>query len=142
MPRERIFEDQKTYHFAQIRKVNEPTLDLVEEFCTRVAQGMPATAVCDYLGIRDSVFQHWRRLGTSYIDGRPLAGASEIHGIFVSGLKRACAEWIDQRVQGVQNNAATWFRDLKLLQIRDRGNFSETVQGGQDDQVDPNESFL
>lgn len=125
-----------------MRKVNNLTLDLVEEFCTRVMQGIPATTVCDYLGIRDSVFQHWRRLGTSFLDGRPLEGAGEIHAIFVSGLKRACAEWIEVRVTSAQTNPTSWFRDLKLLQIRDRANFSETVQGGQDDQIDPNESFL
>jgi len=140
--RVRLFDEKKSFHFAQIRRVNDPTPELVEEFCVRVRDGMPATAVCDYLGIRDSVFQHWRRMGTSVMDGRPLPGALEIHAMFVSGLRRASAEWVEQRVNAVQTSATSWFRDLKLLQIRDRSNFSESVQGGQDDQIDPNESFL
>lgn len=145
MPRARLFEtdqaSEKKYRYARVTRVNDLSLDLIEQFCTKVAAGVPATTCCDYFGIADKTFQLWRRLGEDYLDGGKDPRATETHAMFVCGLRMACAEWVEAKVTSVQSSRE-WFRDLKLLSIRDRANFSENVQGGQDDAMDPQESFL
>lgn len=132
----------RVFKYARLSVCHKLTPELIEAFCEKVVEGIPATSACDFFGISDKTFQMWRRLGEAYLEGASNPKAQEIHGIFVCGLRLACAEWVAVRVKGAQTGTGTWFRDLKLLAIRDRNNFSEQAQGGSDDAFSSNDSFL
>ena len=67
----------------------------------------------------------------------------QLYLFFVLGLRRAGAEWVMARVKEAQSRTnRNWYRDLRLLQVRDRSNFAQDAQGGSEELRDANETFL
>lgn len=108
-----------------------------------VANGYPATSACDYIGITDTRFQTWRRKGELVRQGDTSIKDGHLFLLFVLGLRRAGAEWVMERVREAQSRMnRNWYRDLRLLQVRDRLNFAQDAQGGSEELRDANETFL
>lgn len=132
-----------SYKYTTLRQVTELTPQVVEEFCTMVATGYPATSACDYIGITDTRFQAWRRKGELVRQGDDTIVGGMLYLMFVLGLRKAGAVWIMARVKQAQlRTNKNWYRDLRLLQIRDKANFSQDAQGGSEELRDANESFV
>ncbi len=130
------------YEYADLQQVHDLTQPVIEEFCGMVAKGIPATAACDYIGITDTRFQAWRRKGELVRQGDTMA-QGKIYLLFVLGLRKAGAKWVMERVKEAQDrNNRNWYRDLRLLQVRDRTNFAQDAQGGSEELRDANETFL
>lgn len=137
-------EQKREYKYAVKRKCEKISLDVIEHFCRLIAGGKPATTACDYIGIRDTTFQAWRRKGEMVLAGQ---GAdieqADLYEIFVCAHRRATAEWLIARIDSAQQRGnRNWFRDIKMLQLRDRANWAYDAQGGQEEVFEANETFL
>lgn len=115
---------------------------IVVKFCEMIAIGCPATTACDFIGISDTAFKTWIRLGEDVRSDLDVPDGA-LYLAFVLGLRRAGAIWVMERVRLAQQQGnLEWRRDLKILSIRDRGNWSYDAQGGADETFDANESYL
>lgn len=136
---------RKPYKYA-VERIPRTKLDrdTVEEFCKMVADGMPFTAVCDYIGINDTTFQAWRRKGELILQGHDIVADEDecaLYAMFVLGMKKASAEVIMRLAKQAQRSRQ-WYRAFRLLQTLDKANYGHDPQGGSDAVMDPNEKFV
>lgn len=120
------------------------TIELIQLFTQEVREGLPFDGVCDYLGIRTHTFWKWKRLGEAYLSGDGTPEEHSIFGLFVQEIRKAAAEYRKTRLQSLHTpRNKNWFRDIVILERRDRKSFSKhDPLGGTDEDVDFDERFL
>jgi hypothetical protein len=120
---------------------------LVRDFCTLIAEGLPADSCCNYLGIANSIYWQWMRKGQAYVDAITSRAEPnekhQIYGWFVRCFKAATAHYL--RIKNMELNVGgkDWFRAMEILSRRDRKTWSrDEPAGGDDQQYDPDDKFL
>jgi hypothetical protein len=114
----------------------------IKQICDLVRDGAGFDVALNYLGIQTDRFWKWMRRGENYLRGNNQPPEHEVHGKFVLALRKAHAEFIMELTKGVRKDKG-WFRDLSLLERKDRKNWSRRdPQGGSLENYDPNEKFL
>jgi hypothetical protein len=104
---------------------------------------MPLDGVCDYLGIEQSALSKWVRQGTLVNGSNP----KNIYSKLAKKVKRATAEYRLSLLDGLHGNekkkTRNWYRNLAILERRDRKNFGRyEPTGGTFESYDPDERFL
>jgi len=119
------------------------TEKLTEDFCKLIVEGLPPDGVCDYLGIDDSTFWMWRRRGEKFLAANGTPENHAVYAYFLQKFKRASAEYRLDRIQNLHESKKNWFRELSILERRDRKSFSRhDPAGGTLEDYDPDERFL
>lgn len=114
----------------------------IKQICDLVRQGAGFDVALNYLGLQTDRFWKWMRRGEDYLRGDLHPPEDEIFGKFVLELRKAHAEYIMELTRGTRKDKG-WFRDLSLLERKDRKNWSRRdPQGGSLENYDPNEKFL
>jgi len=118
--------------------------DLIRQTVTLVRRGLPFDSICDYLGIDHKQFMEWKQAGEAYlISDTPPHHAP--YGEFVVELKRAIAEYRLVMIERLHKKGnLQWFRDLMVLERRDRRNWgkNDPFGGMMDTTPPPDEKFL
>lgn len=134
------------------RKVWRPSaisLELTEQICALLEKGIPIDAVCDYFGIDHKTFYDWKNKGETYLKHMetPMSAKDNWrpYAEFVLKIKEALATYrigLTERLH--QRGNKGWFRDLSILERRDRRNFGrrEPFGGTMDNTPPPDEKFL
>lgn len=138
VPRVRLTQDEPE---PELKRTNKLTQKVIDEFSILIKQGLPFDGICDYIGLDPASFWRWKRAGERYLEaGEPAELA--ICGAFVLALRRALAEYrltLSKRA----HTAKDWYRNLAILERRDRKTYGrQDPQGGSEDSIDPDESFL
>jgi len=115
----------------------------IEKFADLTRRGLPADAVCDYLGISNYVFWTWQRKGQAYIEGGYEPKKHRIYGEFYQEWKRATAEYrLDLVERAHEKGNKEWVQPLAILERRDRKSFGRKDPiGGGESSYDPDERF-
>lgn len=119
--------------------------DLASKFCELIKRGMPFDGICDFLGVNSSLFYEWIRKGEAFLNsGDEAIQEHEIYGGFVALIRQASAEYRLTLINSVHREGnRNWFRDVCLLERRDRKNFSRSEPtGGDDADYSPDEKFI
>lgn len=121
--------------------LNEET---IQQFCELIKRGLPPDGVCDYLGIANTTYYSWVRKGQAFVEGNGSPKEYEVYGEFIKEFKKATAEYRLRLVDRLHRTKANnWYRDLAILERRDRKSFGRhQPQGGLDEDYDPDERFL
>lgn len=126
-----------------LRSTTRLTEQTTAQFVELIKKGLPLDGCCDFLTISGEAFWNWMRKGTMYLaDNEP--SEYEPYGRFVAAIKKATAEYRIDRLESLHRAGnRNWFRDLAILERRDRRSFGRwEPQGGTDDTTDKDEKFI
>lgn len=117
---------------------------LIEQFCELAQRGVPATSVCDYLGIHYGAFREWLDKGERFLQMNGEADPTHAdHASLVLSFKRASAKYCIDMVYLINSGAESWYRGIVVLERRDRKNWGKADQlGGEDDSLSSDDKFL
>lgn len=117
--------------------------DLITKMCELIVKGLPFDAVCDYLGLQPEYWYTWVEKGKLAVEmGDEVKPEHEIYAQFYLRTRAASAEYRMKMVEQV-HNSKSWLRPLRILERRDRKNWSKTApDGGTVESFDPDERFL
>jgi len=120
---------------------NLPTLQLINSFCDLIVRGLSPSAACDYLTISTEHYYLWLRSGSKLIRA---GQTEELKAQFVLRYQKAFATYQLDRVDRLHDPVnRNWYRELAILERRDRKTYGRQEQpGGSDDSYDPDERFL
>jgi len=132
---------------AAIRKVFAPralTKEVITQLVKLVKKGLPFDGACDYLGVRPDQFWLWLRRGDLYLTAGETPPEDKIYGDFVQEIKAGFAEYRLDQIEELQRRGnRNWFRNLMILERRDRKNFGKTeAPGGTEESFQADERFL
>lgn len=142
-PRLRLVEADEG-SFANTR--TKCTKKLTADFCELIEKGLPPDGCCDLLGISSASFWTWLRRGQTYNAAAEQSREDKDapFGWFVSQFRLATAKYRLARVEALHRPGnKNWYRELAILERRDRPTFGRQEQGGgQSTDFDPDEQFL
>ena len=127
------------------------TEDLIYDFCFHIKRMIPATTVCDLMGIGKTTYQNWKRYGREYEkqldEGEKPNPDHEIYFKFFDSERRAQGHWkvrVIERSLNPKELKSTWVRDMTILERRDRDNWGKKdfLEVAENEHYDPDESFL
>lgn len=126
------------------------TPELTEEFCHYIKRMLPAERVNGLLGISNTSYYQWNRLGLDYEqameEGNKPIASHRVFYKFMQSVNRAKAQYmlhVIDRSFASDKASMHWQRDMTLLERRDRVNWGryEKIEVEEVD-YDPNEAFL
>lgn len=117
---------------------------IIADFCKLIREGLPADAVCDYLGINQATYWNWMGKGRRYEDGNRQPNEHAIYGRFVRAFKHATARYRRRLGKMLHNRRnKQWYQPLAILERRDRRSFGRyEPAGGDDGVIDADEKYL
>lgn len=114
---------------------------IARQICSLVEEGLGYDSALAFLGVDTVKFWSWINKGDRYWKGNCQPAKWAPYGNFVMSLRKATATYVLERTRGLKSK--TWYRDLNILERKDRKNWSRREpQGGSIDSYDPDERFL
>ena len=120
------------------------TDEIIDEFCELLRVGLPTDGACDFIGITNTTYYRWLRLGEDFIKGNGEPKENAIYGKFVMSMRKALATYRLERTRRLHRSKnQNWYRELAILERRDRNTWGRhEPAGGYDEEFNPDERFL